>query len=166
MREPANLPIIDASPIDSDLELKKPLGSFLGKGFLRRHLVSELKTQYGSVLEECLHLHKKRLKRWSQETLPELCRAFEARAELLRLRINRFKPSGGADASDAKPEILQDLHELQAWSLASKPATSRVLDLRGALRMVKAPSGSELNETATPTHWFAQSTCYSSRPVH
>ena len=52
--ELANLPIIDASPIDSDLELKKPLGSFLGKGFLRRHLVSELKTQYGSILEECL----------------------------------------------------------------------------------------------------------------
>jgi GTP-binding protein EngB required for normal cell division len=112
--EPTNLPVIDLSPIQVDLELKKPFSSFMGKGFLGRYFLAELKTQCSSMLDECLRLHEKRLKQWSQLTLAELRRAFEARAESLRLQLDRFNPSRDPDPLDGKRDIEQDLHELQA----------------------------------------------------
>ncbi|MFN8006807.1 MAG: hypothetical protein U0V70_07260 [Terriglobia bacterium] len=101
--EPVNLPIIDTSSLENGLTLKLPLESYLGKGFLRRRFNLELKTRYESGLEECRYLHEKRLMQWSQQTMVELRRAFDASAESLRPQMEGFNPSGAPDPSDVKP---------------------------------------------------------------
>jgi len=118
--EPANLPVIDLS-FSGDLELKKPFGSFLGKGFMRRYFFTQLKTQCSSMLDECLRLYERRIKQWSQLAIAELRRAFEARTESLRLEFQRFKPSSGSDASGEMLGMERDLQELQAWVLPGEP---------------------------------------------
>jgi hypothetical protein len=110
--EPANLPILDTWSVNDSFELRKPRLSFLGKKVLYQYALSEMKRKFQSNVESCLQVHRKRLNEWSQRTIADLRKAFEARAEYYRLHFNG---DGTSQSEGSTKDELLSLRELTAW---------------------------------------------------
>jgi len=113
--KPAGLPALDANEIATKIDIVKPsVLSFFGLSALARHVRRRLEKQIDRDLFEFLSLYSNRLRRWMEQTLGAMRKAFVAAADIHRAQFESAQFEGLPDVS----AIENDLRTLQQWESA------------------------------------------------
>ncbi len=117
----AGLPAIDVGPLAGRFVLQPSWRLRLGGGARRRAIAAQMAAQLGDDARRLLQAHHQRLLAWCGQTIGELRRHFDARAEVLRIAA----PAGAAEpaaASEGEVEGIQaDLARLENWERSHEP---------------------------------------------
>ena len=115
------MPRLDPGPLE--ITLHRDFLAVLGKAFMRRGIEKKLGHQIGRAVDEAFQRYGRMLESWSQRTLAELHRQFDAYADGYRAQIERLTGEGEAGPEETEA-IRRDLEALSRFHLAQPvPAT-------------------------------------------
>jgi|GEM_PF-162251 len=113
------LPLFDPTRLLERVNVRPPLWrSVVGGNGLRRYARARLRAQLGSALADALEDHRRRLRPWLRQTLAEYRAAFDARAGLVRARL---ESGAGVSHGEADLELLRaDWERLRAMFVGDR----------------------------------------------
>jgi GTP-binding protein EngB required for normal cell division len=115
------MPRLDTGPIE--VSLNRDFLVVLGKAFVRWRIEKKLQDQIGTSVDEAFQGYGRMLESWSQRTLAELHRQFDAHADGYRAQIERLTGEGAAGPEETEA-IRRDLETLSRFDSAQPvPAT-------------------------------------------
>jgi hypothetical protein len=111
------MPALDVSELPKKIDIQKPaILSLLGKNALVSHVHRKLEDEYDRALLELLSFYANRLRRWMQQSIEVLRRAFAASADMHRAQFEAVQFAGSPDPS----AVENDLRILRDWETISQ----------------------------------------------
>jgi GTP-binding protein EngB required for normal cell division len=111
----AGLPAVDVSEIARKIDIVKPsVRALLGISALAPYVRRQLQEQLNRGLLELLSLYSNRLRRWMEQTLGAMRKAFVATADVYRAQFEGAQLEGAPDAT----AVESDLRALHQWESA------------------------------------------------